>query len=149
MDFIIKTFDELTTRELYEILKTRQEIFVVEQNCPYMDLDDLDDPALHVFCWNEKGRVAAYLRVFERDKENGVVQIGRVVTLVHGQGLGGKILHTGVEVAIQQLHAKKIYLEAQTYAIGYYEREGFKVVSEPFLEDNIPHVKMERIINNN
>ncbi|ORX84576.1 acyl-CoA N-acyltransferase [Anaeromyces robustus] len=146
MDLIIKKFDELTNKELYELLKIRQEIFVVEQNCPYMDIDGLDYQSIHIFNWNEKDRISSYLRVFMRDSENKVAQIGRVVTLEHGKGLGGKILHKRVEVAIQQLHAKKIYLEAQTYAIGFYEREGFKVVSEPFLEDDIPHVKMEKII---
>ena len=95
------------------------------------------------FCWNENGRVAGCLRVFMRDAENGVVQIGRVVTLEHGKGIGGLLLHKGVEVAIERFKAKKIYLEAQVYAIGYYAKEGFEVVSEEFMEDGIPHVQME------
>ena len=69
-----------------------------------------------------------------------------MVTLEHGKGLGGKMLHEGVRVAADILKAKKIYLEAQEYAIGYYAKEGFEVVSEPFMEDGIPHVKMERIL---
>ena len=146
MNFVIKHFDELSTTELYEILKTRIEIFVVEQNCPYMDTDDKDQNAIHIFSWNEAGRVSACLRVFWRDEAAGVAQIGRVVTLEHGTGLGGKLLHEGVLLAIEQFHAKKIYLEAQEYAIGYYAKEGFEVVSEPFLEDGIPHVQMEREI---
>ncbi|WP_330364003.1 GNAT family N-acetyltransferase [Butyrivibrio sp. MC2013] len=64
----------------------------------------------------------------------------------HGKGMGGQILHEGVRVATERLKAKKIYLEAQEYAIGYYAKEGFEVVSEPFMEDGIPHVKMERIL---
>ena len=75
-----------------------------------------------------------------------MAQIGRVVTLEHGKGIGGKILHEGVKIATDQLKAKKIYLEAQEYAIGYYAKEGFEVVSEPFMEDGIPHVKMEKVI---
>ena len=148
MDLIVKHFDELTTTELYEILKTRSEIFVVEQNCVYQDLDDNDQDAFHVFCWNDSGRVSGCLRVFWKghDETAGVAQIGRVVTLEHGKGLGGKLLHEGVRIAIEQLKAKKIYLEAQEYAIGYYAKEGFEVVSEPFLEDGIPHVRMERAI---
>ena len=146
MDLIVKHFKELTTNELYEILKTRAEIFVVEQDCPYQDLDDKDQNAIHIFCWNDNKRVAACLRVFWKDEKEGVAQIGRVVTLEHGTGLGGKLLHAGVELAINQFKAKKIYLEAQEYAKGYYAREGFEVVSEPFLEDGIPHVKMEKII---
>ena len=146
MDFIIKHFDELSTTELYEILKTRAEIFVVEQDCPYQDLDDKDQAAIHIFSYNDKGRVSSCLRVFWKDEKEAVAQIGRVVTLEHGTGLGGRLLHEGVKLAIEHFKAKKIYLEAQEYAKGYYAREGFEVVSEPFLEDGIPHVKMERII---
>ncbi len=146
MEFLVKHFSELTTTELYEILKTRSEIFVVEQNCVYQDLDDNDKNAFHIFCWNENGRVAATLRVFWRDEAAGIVTIGRVVTLEHGKGLGGKLLRKGVELAKKQFKAKKIYIEAQEYAKGYYAREGFEVTSEPFLEDGIPHVKMEKII---
>ena len=146
MDLVVKHFNELSTTELYEILKTRFEIFVTEQECIYQDLDDKDQDAVHVFCWNEKGRVAGCLRVFIRDAESGVVQIGRVVTLEHGKGIGRQILHKGVEVAIEHFKAKKIYLEAQVYAIGYYAKEGFEVVSEEFMEDGIPHVKMERTV---
>ncbi|MCR5415774.1 MAG: GNAT family N-acetyltransferase [Pseudobutyrivibrio sp.] len=146
MDLIVKKYKELSLDELYGILKTRAEIFVVEQDCPYQDLDDLDQDATHVFCYNEAGRVAACLRVFMRDAAESVAQIGRVVTLEHGKGLGGVLLHEGVRIAIEEYHAKKIYLEAQEYAKGYYAREGFEVVSEPFLEDGIPHVKMEKII---
>lgn len=144
MGFFIKHFNELTTRELYEILKTRQEIFIIEQNCPYMDIDDLDLKAIHVFSMNEEGRVTSCLRVFMRDEKTKTAQIGRVVTLNHGEGLGGALLHEGVKIALDHYKAEKIYLEAQTYAIGYYAKEGFKVVSEEFLEDGIPHVKMER-----
>ncbi len=144
MELIIKHFNELSTTELYEILKTRSEIFVVEQDCVYQDLDDKDQDAIHVFCWNDKGRVAGCLRVFMKDKENGVAQIGRVVTLEHGKGIGGKLLHKGVEVAVSSFAPKKIYLEAQAYAIGYYAKEGFEVVSDEFLEDGIPHVQMEK-----
>ncbi|SFU58040.1 GNAT family N-acetyltransferase [Butyrivibrio sp. M55] len=144
MELIVKHFNELSTRELYEILKTRFEIFVTEQECIYQDLDDKDQDAIHVFCINDSGRVAGCLRVFWNDKAAGVAQIGRVVTLEHGKGIGREILHKGVEIATEQLGAKKIYLEAQEYAIGYYAKEGFEVVSDVFMEDGIPHVKMER-----
>lgn len=144
MELIVKHFDELSTRELYEILKTRSEIFVVEQDCVYQDIDDKDQDAIHVFCWNDQGRVAGCLRVFMRDREKKVAQIGRVVTLEHGKGIGGQILRRGVEIAESFFDADSIYLEAQKYATGYYAREGFKVISDEFLEDGIPHVQMER-----
>ena len=146
MELIVKHFDELSTNELYEILKTRAEIFVVEQDCVYQDLDDKDQDAIHVFCWNDAGRVAGCLRVFwkDHDESAGVAQIGRVVTLEHGKGLGGKLLRQGVNVAEKSFDANSIYLEAQKYATGYYEKAGFKVISDEFLEDGIPHVQMER-----
>lgn len=102
MEFVIKHFNELSTTELYEILKTRSEIFVVEQDCVYQDLDDKDQDAIHVFCWNDAGRVAGCLRVFWKDHDEaaGVAQIGRVVTLEHGKGIGGQMLHEGVRIAV-------------------------------------------------
>lgn len=140
MKLVTKFFDELTTLELYEILKARAEIFVVEQNCIYQDLDDKDYDSLHVF-YEESGKVLAYLRAFW--KEEGVIQIGRVLTIQHGIGLGGKLLKAGLDSVKEHFYPEKIYLEAQCYATGYYEREGFRICSEEFLEDGIPHVQME------
>ena len=142
MNLIVKTFEELSTKELYEILKSRAEIFVVEQNCVYQDIDDIDLRSLHVFYQDETGRVVAYLRLFQKTNSTDTVQMGRVLTLEHGVGLGGKILHEGISVAVAKMSANKIFIEAQTYAIKFYEREGFKVCSEEFLEDGIPHVQM-------
>ena len=142
MKLVSKFFEELTTTELYELLKVRSEVFVVEQNCIYQDLDDKDYRSLHVF-YEEDREVLAYLRAFT--KKEGVVQVGRVLSTTHGIGLGGKILKEGLLQIQEKFHPKKIYLEAQCYAIGYYEREGFKVCSEEFLEDGIPHVEMELV----
>ena len=69
--------------------------------------------------------------------------MGRVLTLEHGTGLGGKLLHNGLSIIREKMPCRKIYIEAQSYAVGYYEREGFKVTSAEFLEDGIPHVQME------
>lgn len=132
-------FDSLSTRELYEILRARAEIFVVEQNCVYQDLDGKDYESLHVF-YEEDGQVIAYLRVFFRDAET--VQMGRVLTLRHGAGLGGRLLRDGIEQVRALMKPARIYIEAQCYAIGFYEREGFRICSEEFLEDGIPHVQM-------
>lgn len=140
MELTIKTFQELTTKELYEILKVRGAIFVVEQKCAYQDIDGLDEASLHLF-YEDGGQVQAYLRAFE--KEPGVVQMGRVLTLRHGEGLGGRLLHEGILVIKEQFHPRKIVIEAQCYATGYYEKAGFQRCSEEFLEDGIPHVRME------
>jgi len=80
--------------------------------------------------------------MFDKDEEKRIMQIGRVLTTVRGKGYGALVLHEGIETA-KQKGASKIYIEAQTYAIGFYEREGFRVASDEFLEDGIPHVCME------
>ncbi len=139
MEMKSKFFSELSTRELYEILKIRAEIFVVEQNCVYQDMDDNDYDSLHVF-YEDEGSIVAYLRAFVKD--NDTVQMGRVLTLEHGKGLGGKLLKEGIEQIRKKQNPKKIYIEAQCYATGFYEREGFVVCSDEFLEDGIPHVQM-------
>ena len=141
MKLITKHFTELTTTELYEILKARAEIFVVEQNCIYQDLDDIDYRSLHIF-YEENGKVMAYLRAFEKDSASKIVQIGRVLTLTHGIGLGGKLLKEGLSQIKEKMNPSSIYIEAQCYATGFYEREGFVISSDEFLEDGIPHVEM-------
>ena len=140
MIFKAKFFEELTTKELYEILKARAEIFVVEQTCVYQDLDDIDYRSLHVFC-EEDGKVTAYLRAFQT--EESVVQVGRVLSINHGKGLGKKILCHGISALIEQFDPQKIFIEAQCYATGFYEKAGFEICSEEFLEVGIPHVGME------
>lgn len=135
-----KYFDELSLTELYEIIKARVQIFVVEQDCPYQDLDDIDYRSLHIFSRTD-GKITAYLRAFQKDAET--VQVGRVLSLEHGKGHGGKLLHDGIKSIKEKMKPKKIILNSQTHAIGFYEREGFCVCSEEFLEDGIPHKSME------
>ncbi|WP_199729696.1 GNAT family N-acetyltransferase [Aerococcus agrisoli] len=111
----------------------------MEQNCVYQDIDGKDQESIHIFI-EEKGQILAYLRAFK--KTDGMVQMGRVLTRQHGQGLGGRLLQDGIHIIKEQMHPSKIYIEAQTSAIGFYEREGFLVSSEEFMEDGIPHVEM-------
>ncbi len=140
MEMKSKFFDELTITELYEILRSRSEIFVVEQNCIYQDIDGLDYRSLHVF-YEEDGRVMACLRAFTR--EEGTVQIGRVLTLKHGKGYGERLLREGIQEVRKKLGPQRIVIEAQCYAIGFYEKAGFHVCSGEYLEDGIPHVGMQ------
>ena len=140
MELVVKTFDELNTWELYEILRVRAAVFVVEQECAYQDVDGIDPKAVHVFLRDEVG-IQAYLRVFEKDERTA--QMGRMLTVQRGAGLGARLLKEGIRIARDVLKKDVLYIEAQSYAIGFYEREGFKVTSEEFLEDGIPHVKME------
>lgn len=141
MELMIKTFDELTTSELYEILKLRVSVFVVEQNCPYPELDDRDQCALHIWFRDDDG-IQAYLRVMDRGTESEYVSIGRVIAMKRHCGLGSRLLTEGIRAARDRFGADSIYLEAQTYAKGLYEKQGFRQISGEFLEDGIPHIKM-------
>ncbi len=141
MELHIKRFQELTADELYDLLKLRTDVFVVEQKCPYPELDGLDRKAIHVWR-SDEGGVAACLRVMDRGAESQYVSIGRVVAARRRQGLGTRVLREGIRAAREYFGAEHIYLEAQTYALGLYEKQGFRAISEEFLLDGIPHVKM-------
>ena len=141
MELAVKRFEELTNNELYDILKLRVNTFVVEQHCPYPELDDKDQDALHVFLRDEEG-IQAYLRVMDKGVSSEQVSIGRVVAVTRRKGYGSRVLEEGMSVAAEYFQADKIYLEAQTYARGLYEKHGFRQISEVFLEDGIPHIKM-------
>lgn len=142
MKLVIKEFNELTTKELYELLKARAEIFVVEQNCVYQDLDDIDYNSLHIF-YEKDNKVIAYLRAFPKKDEINTIQIGRVMTLEHGNGLGRKLVEDSIQAIKDKTNGTKIFMEAQKYATGFYEKFGFCITSDEFLEDGIPHVAME------
>ena len=141
MKLFVKTYRELTRDELYAILELRVSVFVVEQNCAYQDLDGCDPEALHVWLEDEEG-IAAYLRILDRGVKSEYVTIGRVIAKRRRCGLGTKILQEGIRAAQERYHADAIYVEAQTYARGLYEKQGFRQISEEFLEDGIPHVRM-------
>ena len=141
MELIVKRFEELTAEELYEILKIRVSVFVVEQNCPYQEIDDRDKQSFHVYMEDDDG-IQAYLRVVDRGVSFDEVSIGRVIAVKRRCGIGSRILSEGIKVAKNKLKATTIKIEAQSYAKGLYERQGFNQVSEEFLEDGIPHVLM-------
>ena len=141
MQLYRKRFQELTTDELYRLLKQRVAVFVVEQNCPYMELDDFDRDAVHVWMEDEEG-IQAYLRVMDRGVESDHVSIGRVLAVKRRCGLGSQILSEGIRAAKDFFHADHIYLESQVYAKSLYEKQGFRQISEEYLLDGIPHVKM-------
>ncbi len=142
MHIYVKRFNELTIDELYEILKVRAEVFVVEQTCPYQDVDGKDKNAYHVWI-EEDGKIKAYLRVLDKGVAfENLVGIGRVQTMERGKGWGNKILQAGIDVVKERMCEDKIKIEAQVYASPFYEKFGFKKISEEFLEDGIPHVEM-------
>lgn len=140
MELIAKTFEELDTRELYEILKARSEIFLLEQGIVCQDMDDEDYNSLHCF-FTEEGKVTAYLRAFYIDEQT--VKIGRVLTLKHGNGTGRELMNRSLKAIEEKMNCKKITVNAQKQAMGFYEKLGFKVTSDEFLEERVIHVKMD------
>ena len=141
MELAVKQFHELTVDELYDILKLRVDTFVVEQNCPYPEIDGSDRAAYHVFL-REEGAIKAYLRVLPPHVTFDDCALGRVVAAERRRGLASRVLAAGIETARREFGADAIMLEAQTYARSLYEKAGFRQVSEEFLEDGIPHIKM-------
>ena len=139
MEISVKKFEELTKKELYEVLKARCRVFVVEQTCPYLDPDGKDYEAYHLLA-QENGEIKAYLRFFKKDRDT--LQMGIVLTLARKTGLGNLIIPAAVEYIKNNLPESKIFIEAQTYATGFYAKFGFKVRGEEFLEDGIPHTPM-------
>lgn len=141
MEIYVKRFEDLSSEELYEIIKIRIAIFSLEQNCLYQDLDDKDKNAYHVYI-KENDKIKAYLRVLDKRISSDEVSIGRVLTTEREVGFGNKILAEGIRVAKEKMNTDKIKIEAQSYAKGYYEKFGFRQISNEFLEDGIPHIKM-------
>ena len=141
MQTVIKRFSELTNFELYEILRARAEIFVVEQNCPYQDLDEVDYDAYHVY-FRENGKILAYLRVIDKGKRLEEVSIGRVISVQRRKGYGLKLMKVGLQVAKEKFGATVVKIGAQKYAKPFYEGCGFRQISGEYLEDGIPHIYM-------
>lgn len=140
-----KLFSELTTAELYELLRIRSEVFVVEQDCVYQDLDNDDQSAVHL--WMTDGdRIVALCRVCPAGTHMTEVSIGRVITTERGKGYGKQMMLAGIEAAREHFGATRIEIEAQEYAKGFYEQVGFRQTSEPFILDGIPHIKMTRTL---
>lgn len=136
-----KSFSQLTIDELYELLRVRSEVFVVEQNCVYQDLDGDDQPSIHLWLTVE-GKVVALARVCPAGTHMKEVSIGRVITTERGKGFGRQIMLHAIDAAIEHFNAERIDIEAQEYAKGFYESVGFKQSSDPFMLDGIPHVRM-------
>lgn len=141
LELMVKHFRELTAEELADLYQLRVAVFVVEQKCPYQEADAADKAAYHVWLRDGDG-IQAYLRVLPAGTNFDEPSIGRVIAVKRRCGLGSRILAEGIRVARERLAAQSIVLEAQVYARGLYEKQGFVPVSEEFLEDGIPHIKM-------
>ena len=141
MKLIIKHFNELTLNELVDIYKLRVSIFVVEQKCPCQEIDDADKVAYHIWLEDEEG-IEAYARVLPKGITFKEASLGRVIAKKRRCGLGTRIVMEAIHVAEEKFNEKALRIAAQVYAKGLYEKCGFIQVSEPFLEDGIPHIQM-------
>jgi ElaA protein len=143
MKLMIKKFDELTLNELYEILKARSAVFVVEQTCPYQDMDGKDKGAYHMWLEDEEG-IAAYVRVLDTGVSyEDAASIGRVISLRRHRGYASILLKEGIRLAREKYGAADIKIGAQKYARSLYEKAGFEQCGEDYLEDGIVHIPMK------
>ena len=143
MDIAVKTFEELNTTELYNILQLRSEVFVVEQDCVYQDLDGKDQNALHII-GTKKSKVVAYTRIFKPGYYFKQASIGRVVVAKDERrsGYGKEIMEASIQVVKQRLGGTDITISAQTYLKTFYNNLGFNETGDGYLEDGIPHIAM-------
>ena len=141
----IKTFDEFTVPEVYAVLKARIDGFVIEQNCPYPDLDNYDQEAVHIWA-EEDGQVLAYCRVFDKGIKYEETSIGRVLTTeqARGKSLGKLLIQYAVETIENRFHTPEIRISAQDYLLRFYGGFGFEDTGKKYLEDDIPHTEMIR-----
>lgn len=143
LEVFTKSFSELTTTELYEILRLRSEVFVVEQDCVYQDVDNKDQKALHVIGF-KNNKVVAYTRIFKPGDYFENASIGRVVVDINVRkfGYGHIIIKESIKAIKNYFNKTTIKISAQTYLKKFYESHGFHQVGEEYLEDGIPHIGM-------
>ncbi len=143
LNIVIKPFNKLSVEELYNILQLRSEIFVVEQNCVYQDMDDKDQKALHVL-GKKNNKIIAYTRIFKSGDYFDIPSIGRVIVAKSERqyGYGYNIMNASINAIKQNFKESKIKLSAQCYLKKFYNNLGFIEVGEEYLEDDIPHICM-------
>lgn len=142
-----KPFEELTRAELYALLALRQEVFIVEQHCPYLDADGKDQSAWHLLGMTTDGQLATYSRLLPVGVSyEGYVSIGRVITapFARNRGLGRPLMEAAIGWVEAQWPSERIKISAQAHLQGYYTSVGFRVQGEVYLEDGIPHIGMVR-----
>jgi len=145
MTWILKSFDDLTPKELYQILQLRNEVFIVEQNCPYQDLDNKDLKAFHLMGM-QNHQLLAYSRLLAPGISYSESSIGRVVSspAARKTGMGKQLMTESIHQIQNLFHTDSIRIGAQLYLKKFYESFGFQQEGEPYLEDQIPHIIMLR-----
>ncbi len=147
MQWICKSFEQLTTHELYQLLRLRVDVFVVEQTCPYPELDGKDQlEEVYQLLGYKDNQLIACARLLEKGISFETASIGRVATNLNhrGNGLGHQLIQTALEYCIQLWGDVDITIGAQSHLEHYYEKHGFEKISEEYLEDDIPHIDMIR-----
>lgn len=141
----IKRFNELSAAQMYELLRLRSEVFVVEQNCVYQDIDNKDQKAIHVIAF-QNDEIIAYARIFAAGYYFENASIGRVLVKQENriQKLGHELMRQAISAISSEFHTDSITISAQSYLQKFYEQHGFVKVGDGYLEDNIPHIKMQR-----
>ena len=144
LEWKTKRFETLSSLELYELLKLRSEVFVVEQNCVYQDIDGKDQKALHLI-GEFDSKIVAYARLFDAGDYFEQASIGRVVvgTAYRDKKWGHKLMKQAISGIEDHFKTKKITISAQMYLQRFYESHGFVATSETYLEDDIPHIEMK------
>jgi ElaA protein len=139
----VKSFQELNTNELYELLRLRSEVFVVEQHCVFLDQDNKDQQCHHLLLFSD-GKLAAYCRLVPAGLSYAEVSIGRVVSspVYRGKGMGRKVMELAIQHCQDLFGSKPIRIGAQTYATAFYESLGFIAAGDPYDEDGILHIEM-------
>jgi len=143
MNWNIKKFNQLKGEEIYKILALRNKVFILEQECAYLDCDDKDLKSYHLFS-EENGELIAYLRILEKGVSYDEISIGRVVVKksYRGKGIAREMVLKATSFIENNLKEDTIKIQAQAYLLNFYSSLGFKAVSEEYLEDNIPHIDM-------
>ena len=146
MGLRIKTFKELTTRELYEILRLRSKVFIVEQGGRYQDLDQIDYDSIHIFYVDENEEVGGCIRIFPKEDEKGTVQLGRLVVDKRNQGMGRKLMECAKKTAKERYGAEQLYLTGRKSALGFYLKCGYHEDSEELFAGEVPYYKLRSSI---
>lgn len=146
MTWHYKAFDTLNVQELYSILQLRSKVFVVEQNCPYLDMDDKDQKSVHLWLAEDNGPALAYCRLLPPGISYPECSIGRVVTDpgIRKNGSGRVLMQQAIAYIETEWQQELIRIGAQLYLKSFYESLGFSQSSEAYLEDDIPHIEMQR-----
>ena len=145
LEWKIKRFEALSIKELYDLLQLRSEVFVVEQNCVYQDIDGKDQKALHLI-GEDNGKIVAYARLFKPKDYFEQASVGRVVVKETSRAnkLGHILMREAIKAIEAHFAATKITISAQLYLKKFYESHGFIQTSEMYLEDDIPHIEMKK-----